>query len=161
MRIYITNLRAEVTDEDLKAHFEVAGEVSSAMVVKTKTTNEPTGFGFVDMLEESAALKAYKLLDGKPLKGNPLKLHDRRDTLERRNGFERRSDFERRISTERRAYPRRIATGEEEIVSLFVDLDRRTVQERRDIDNRRNQDDLRRNSMDRRVETDRRFPFVT
>ena len=159
MRIYVTNLRAEVTDEDLKAHFEVAGEVSLAMVVRTKTTNEPTGFGFVDMADKSAALQAYKLLEGKPLKGNPLKLYDRRDSLERRGGLERRTDFDRRVSVERRDFPRRIATGEEEIVSLFVDLDRRTEPERR-IDTNRRFSDERRTGDDRRVEKDRRFPFV-
>ncbi|MCH8299278.1 MAG: hypothetical protein IIC39_01890 [Candidatus Marinimicrobia bacterium] len=160
MRIYVTNLRAEVTDEDLKAHFEVIGEVSSAMVVRTKTTNEPTGFGFVDMPDKSAALQAYKLLEGKPLKGNPLKLYDRRDSLERRGGLERRTDFDRRVTVERRDFPRRIATGEEEIVSLFVDLDRRTEPERR-IDANRRYIHERRAGEDRRVEKDRRFPFVT
>lgn len=160
MRIYVTNLRAEVTDEDLKAHFEVIGEVSSAMVVRTKTTNEPTGFGFVDMPDKSAALQAYKLLEGKPLKGNPLKLYDRRDSLERRGGLERRTDFVRRVTVERRDFPRRIATGEEEIVSLFVDLDRRTELERR-IDTKRRISDERRAGEERRVEKDRRFPFVT
>ena len=160
MRIYVTNLRAEVIDEDLKAHFEVIGEVSSAMVVRTKTTNEPTGFGFVDMPDKSAALQAYKLLEGKPLKGNPLKLYDRRDSLERRGGLERRTDFDRRVTVERRDFPRRIATGEEEIVSLFVDLDRRTEPERR-IDANRRYIHERRAGEDRRVEKDRRFPFVT
>ena len=131
MRIYVTNLRAEVTDEDLRAHFEVVGEVSSAMIVRTKTTNESTGFGFVDMADEPSALKAYKSLDGQPLQGNPLKLYDRRDSLERRNGLERRTDSERRVPTERRLDPRRYATGEEEIVGLFVDLNRRNIEDRR------------------------------
>ena len=160
MRIYVTNLLAEVTDEDLKAHFEVAGEVSLAMVVRTKTTNESTGFGFVDMADKAAALQAYKLLEGKPLKGNPLKLYDRRDALERRGGLERRTDFDRRVTVERRDFPRRIATGEEEIVSLFVDLDRRTEPERR-IDANRRYIPERRAGEERRVEKDRRFPFVT
>lgn len=160
MRIYVTNLLAEVTDEDLRAHFEVAGEVSSAMVVKTKTTNESTGFGFVDMVDRSAALQAYKLLEGKPLKGNPLKLYDRREPLERREGLERRSDFDRRLTVDRRDYPRRNATGEEEIVSLFVDLNRRAEPERR-IDANRRYISERREGVDRRLETERRFPFVT
>ncbi len=160
MRIYVTNLRAEVTDEDLKAHFEVAGEVLLAMVVKTKTTNEPTGLGFIDMVDESAALKAYNLLKDKLLKGSPLKLHDRRDLLERRSGRERRIEFEQRITADRRAYPRRMATGEEEIVSLFVDLNRRELPERRTGIDRRTSD-VRRDEMDRRVNDDRRFPYVT
>lgn len=161
MRIYVTNLRAEVTDEDLKKHFEVAGEVILAMVVKTKTTNESTGFGFIDMVDESAGLKAYRTLDGKLLKGNPLKLYDRRDSLERRSGVERRDELDRRVSTDRRAVSRRKATGEEEIVKLFVDLDRRIVADRRDDDSRR---DLveRRGEMERRLDKkDRRFPYAT
>lgn len=160
MRIYITNLRAEVTDEDLKKHFEVIGEVSLAMVVRTKTTDEPTGFGFVDMADESEAFKAYKILNGKSLKGNPLKLHDRRDALERRSGRERRIEFEQRINAERRAYLRRKATGEEEIISLFVDLDRRDYPDRRGDFDRRITDERRR-GFDRRKGDDRRFPLAT
>lgn len=161
MRIYVTNLRAEVTDEDLKRHFEVAGEVILAMVVKTKTTNESTGFGFIDMVDESAVLEAYKTLDGKLLKGNPIKLYDRREDLERRSGAERRDELERRISTDRRIESRRKATGEEEIISLFDGLDRRALPERREDDSRR---DLveRRGEMERRIEKkDRRFPYAT
>ena len=161
MRIYVTNLRAEVTDEDLKEHFEVAGEVILAMVVKTKTTNESTGFGFIDMVDEAAALEAYKTLDGKLLKGNPLKLYDRRDSLERRSGVERRDELDRRVSTDRRAVSRRIATGEEEIVKLFVDLDRRVLGDRRDDDNRRAPAE-RRGGMERRLDKkDRRYPYAT
>ena len=160
MRIYVTNLRAEVTDEDLKAHFEVAGKVVSAMVVKTKTSNESTGFGFIDMADKSAAIEAFKLLKGTLLKGNPIKLHDRRDALERRTGIDRRIEFERRITTSRRNDFRRKATGEEEIVSLFVDLDRRELSERReDIDRRVL--DQRREGMDRRSNDNRRFPYIT
>ncbi len=161
MRIYVTNLRAEVTDEDLKTHFEVSGEVLLAMVVKTKTTNESTGFGFVDMVDKSAALEAYKTLDGTLLKGNPIKLYDRRESLERRGRADRRNNLERRISTDRRIDSRRIATGEEEIVSLFVDLDRRVVPNRRDDDRRRILDQ-RRTETERRLEKkDRRFPYAT
>jgi len=160
MRIYVTNLRAEVTDEDLKAHFEVAGKVSSAKVVKTETTNESTGFGFVDMADKSDALEAYKSLDGKPLKGNPLKLYDRRDLLERRSSKERRNESTRRLSADRRADLRRQATGEEEIVGLFVDLNRRVMHERRRDTNRRNSVE-RRGGMERRVEKGRRFPYAT
>lgn len=159
MRIYITNLRAEVTDEDLKKHFEVVGEVSLAKVVRTKTSNEPTGFGFVDMVDESQALKVYKILNGKSLKGNPLKLHDRRDAFERRSDRERRIEFEQRINSERRAYIRRKATGEEEIVSLFVDLDRRDYPDRRrDFDRRITNE--RRTGLERRTGGDRRFPLA-
>jgi len=159
MRIYVTNLRAEVTDEDLKAHFEVVGEVLSAMVVKTKTTNESTGFGFIDMADEAAALEAYKTLDGKLLKGNPLKLYNRREELERRTGSERRTESARRVSDDRRSDSRRKATGEEEIVSLFVDLNRRVLPDRRNDDSRRNLVE-RRGGMERRMEKDRRFPYA-
>lgn len=160
MRIYVTNLRAEVTDEDLKELFEVAGEVVSAMVVRTKTSNESTGFGFIDMVDKTAALEAFKTLNGKLLKGNPIKLHDRREALERRTGANRRNEFDRRITSNRRIDLRRKATGEEEIVSLFVDLDRRDHPERR-IDIDRRVLDYRREGADRRVDDDRRFPFIT
>ena len=145
----------------MKKHFEVAGEVLLAMVVKTKTTNESTGFGFIDMVDESAVLEAYKTLDGKLLKGNPIKLYDRREDLERRSVAERRDELERRLSTDRRTESRRKATGEEEIIRLFVDLDRRVDPDRREDDSRRSLVE-RRSEIERRIDKkDRRFPYVT
>ena len=131
MRLYITNLRSEVTAEDLRKLFETHGKVSSAEIVKTLTTNEPTGLGIVEMNSTSEANAARKKLDGNLLKGNSIKIFDRRITSNRHEETDRRVLDDSRDLADRRQKERRKKTGEEELVRLFDELDRREVEERR------------------------------
>jgi hypothetical protein len=48
-KLYVGNLGAGTTDEQLKAMFERFGPVTSARVVMDATTGKPKGFGFVEM----------------------------------------------------------------------------------------------------------------
>ncbi len=131
MRIYVSNLRSEVSDEDLRKAFESVGKVASAIIVKTTTSNEASGLGFVEMSNTTDVFRAFKSLNGKLLKGNPIKIYDRRQTDERRLNAERRSDRSRRLADKRRSLNRRRETGEEELVHLFNDLERRNGFEKR------------------------------
>ena len=142
MRIYITNLRSEVTDEDLRKLFETHGKVAVAEIVKTLTTDESTGLGFVEMDSPEDAITVRRELDGKLLRGNPIKIYDRRITSDRREYPERRSIGIRREMLERRLLERRQYSGEEELVGMFDELDRRETEERRASD-RRNIDERR------------------
>lgn len=136
MRLYITNLRSEVTDDDLRKLFETQGKVAAAEIVKTLTTNEPTGLGIVEMDSTSDATAALKELDGKLLKGNSIKIFDRRIISNRREGTDRRVLDVPRDLADRRQKERRKKTGEEELISLFDELERREVEERRAPDQR-------------------------
>ena len=136
MRIYVTNLRSEVTDEDLRTLFETHGKVAVAEIVKTLTTNESTGLGFVEMDSPTDAISVRKALDGKLLKGNPIKIYDRRITSDRREFSERRELDNRRELSERRKIERRQHSDEEEMVGMFDELDRRESEERRMSDRR-------------------------
>ena len=131
MRIYVTNLRSEVTDEDLRNMFETHGKVIYAEIVKTLTTNESTGLGFVEMESPGDAATVRKELDGKLLRGNPIKIYDRRVNSDRREDLDRRVADVRRSFSDRRLADRRNKSGEEELVSMFNELDRREVVERR------------------------------
>jgi len=131
LRIYVTNLRSEVTDADLRNMFETHGKVIYAEIVKTLTTDEPTGLGFVEMESSADAATVRKELDGKLLKGNPLKIYDRRINSDRREDIDRRLEDGRRGLSDRRLLERRDKSGEEELVSMFNELDRREVVERR------------------------------
>jgi len=142
LRLYITNLRSEVTAEDLRKLFETHGKVSSAEIVKTLTTNEPTGLGIVDMNSTSEANAARKKLDGNLLKGNSIKIFDRRITSNRHKETDRRVFDDSRDLADRRQKERRKKTGEEELVRLFDELDRREVEERR-ASKQRNLDERR------------------
>ena len=155
MRIYVSNLRSEVSDEDLRKAFESVGKVASAIIVKTTTSDEPSGLGFVEMSNSADVYRAFKSLNGKLLKGNPINIYDRRQTEERRLNAERRSELFRRLVDERRSQNRRDETGEEELVHLFNDLERRNGIEHR-IDIERRGIDERRLGTERRGDTDRR-----
>ena len=131
MKIYVTNLRLEVTDNDLRKLFETQGKVDTAEIVKTLTTNKPTGLGIVDMESPSEASAARKELDGKLLKGNSIKVFDRRFISNRRKGADRRVLNVPRNLAERRQKERRQKSGEEVVVSMYGELDRREAEERR------------------------------
>ena len=155
MRIYVSNLRSEVSDEDLRKAFESVGKVASAIIVKTTTSNEPSGLGFVEMSNSADAYRAFKSLNGKLLKGNPINIYDRRQIDERRLIAERRSNRARRLADKRRSIIRRKETGEEELVHLFDDLERRNGFEKR-IDIERRENEERRLGTERRGNLDRR-----
>ena len=142
MRLYITNLRSKVTDDDLRKLFETQGKVASAKIVKTLTTNEPTGLGIVEMESTSEANAARKKLDGKLLEGNSIKIFDRRISSNSHNETDRRVLDDPRDLADKRQKERRKKTGEEELVRLFDELDRREVEERR-ASKQRNLDERR------------------
>ena len=142
MKLYITNLRSEVTVEDLRKLFETHGKVSSAEIVKTLTTNEPTGLGIVEMNSTSEANAARKKLDGDLLKGNSIKIFDRRITSNRQEETDRRVLDDSRDLADRRQKERRQNIREEKLVSMFDELERREIGERRAL-NQRNLDERR------------------
>ena len=90
MRLYITNLGPEVTEGDLRNLFETQGKVATVEIVKTLTTAEPIGLGIVEMESYSDSIVARKELDGILLKGNSIKIFDRRSISDRRDGTDRR-----------------------------------------------------------------------
>ena len=142
MKLYITNLRSEVTVEDLRKLFETQGKVSSAEIVKTLTTNEPTGLGIVEMNSTSEANAARKKLDGNLLKGNSIKIFDRRITSNRHEEKDRRVLDDSQDLAGRRQKERRQNIREEKLVSMFDELERREIGERRAL-NQRNLDERR------------------
>ena len=53
----------KVEDDELRQLFEEFGEVSSAKVITDKYTGRSRGFGFVEMSDNEAALKAISELN--------------------------------------------------------------------------------------------------
>ena len=62
MNIYVGNLSWQMTDEDLRTLFEQYGSVTSAKIVKDKTSGRSKGFGFVEMPEDNEAQNALTSL---------------------------------------------------------------------------------------------------
>jgi RNA recognition motif-containing protein len=74
MNIYVSNLSFNVQDEDLREFFAPYGEVTSAKVINDKFTGKSRGFGFVEMSDDAAALKAIDELNGGIVEGRTIRV---------------------------------------------------------------------------------------
>ncbi len=90
MNMYVGNLSRDVTEEDLRQTFEAFGKVESVTIVKDKFSGESRGFGFVEMPAKAEAQSALTGVNGKELKGRPLKVNEARPRPEGREGGGRR-----------------------------------------------------------------------
>jgi RNA recognition motif-containing protein len=78
MNIYVGNLSPETTADDLRQAFEAFGQVISVKIVRSRTTGESAGFGFVGMPISDEGQKAISEMNGKDLKGYTLKVEEGR-----------------------------------------------------------------------------------
>ena len=74
MNIYVSNLRFNVQDEDLREFFTEYGEVTSAKIINDRETGRSRGFGFVEMTDDEASKKAIAELDGAEVEGRTIKV---------------------------------------------------------------------------------------
>ena len=72
--LFVGNLNYEVTEYELRNHFEQAGQVLSAKIPPDFVTGKGRGFGFVVMASPEQAESAITQLRGKPLHGWPLRI---------------------------------------------------------------------------------------
>lgn len=77
-KIYVGNLSFNSDDNDLAAVFSEFGEVVSARVITDRETGRSRGFGFVEMADDSAALKAIEAVNGKDVDGRALNVNEAR-----------------------------------------------------------------------------------
>jgi RNA recognition motif-containing protein len=80
--LYVGNLSAGVSDEDLKANFAKAGEVSTVNVIRDKFSGQSRGFGFVEMTTEEGAKAAIEMFNGGTLDGNTISVNEARPKKE-------------------------------------------------------------------------------
>lgn len=79
-RLFVGNLSAETTEDDLRGAFTQGGfDVRDVKVVTERETGRPRGFGFVELASETAARDAKDQLDGHDLKGRPLNVREARE----------------------------------------------------------------------------------
>ncbi len=77
-KLYVGGLPYKTTNDELKAHFEGAGSVSSATIIMDKMTGRSKGFGFVQMTTDADADNAINMFNGKPLDGRNLTVNEAR-----------------------------------------------------------------------------------
>ncbi|GMH35378.1 hypothetical protein BSKO_03246 [Bryopsis sp. KO-2023] len=71
--LYVKHLPAEVKDEtDLRAMFEVYGDITSVHMAKQDGSGKIKGFGFVNYDEAESAVKAIEAMNGKEQGGTKL-----------------------------------------------------------------------------------------
>ena len=74
--MFVGNLSFDVTREELIDAFSAAGKVVDAKVPTDRETGRPRGFAFVVFADDDAATKSISLLNGKDLKGRPLRVNE-------------------------------------------------------------------------------------
>lgn len=89
MNIYVGNLPFGASEDEIRQAFAAYGAVASVSVIKDHVTGQSRGFGFVEMPNGEEAQAAIAALNGKPMKGRPLKVNEARPKGE--GGGERRS----------------------------------------------------------------------
>jgi len=89
MNIYVSSLSFGINSDDLKAAFEVFGEVSSANVINDKFTQKSRGFGFVEMPNKEEAEKAVQELNGTNMDGRTINVAEAKERAPRDSSFDR------------------------------------------------------------------------
>lgn len=84
MRLYIGNLSPQIQEQELQQTFAAFGEVQSVNIMRSKSTAEPLGYGFVVMPQSNEAQAALEALNGQPLQGQPLRVEKGKQRAARR-----------------------------------------------------------------------------
>jgi RNA recognition motif-containing protein len=72
----VGNLSFDVTREELIEAFSAAGRVVDAKVPTDRETGRPRGFAFVEFENDEAAQRCIQQLNGRDLKGRPLRVNE-------------------------------------------------------------------------------------
>lgn len=78
MNIYVGNLAVEVTEQELMELFKGFGQVKSVQVMRELFSGASKGFGFVEMPGKAHSQAAIMGLNGKDLRGQPLRVNEAR-----------------------------------------------------------------------------------
>ena len=82
-KLYVGGLPYKTSNDELKAHFEQAGAVLSAVIIMDKMTGRSKGFGFVEMENDADADKAVSMFHGQDFDGRNLTVNEARPMEER------------------------------------------------------------------------------
>lgn len=74
MKLLVRNLARTTTEEELRTLFNEHGTVQSCTLVMDKATGTSKGFGFIEMPKSGDAKAAMKMLNGKSIAGNKIRV---------------------------------------------------------------------------------------
>ena len=75
-KVFVGNLSFDVTREELIEAFSAAGKVVDAKLPTDRETGRPRGFAFVEFESDESAEKSIELLNGKTLRGRPIRVNE-------------------------------------------------------------------------------------
>lgn len=82
-KLYVGNLPYSASEEDIKAHFSKAGNVTSVALIIDRETKRPKGFGFVEFSSNEEAQKAISMFNGQSFMGRNITVNVARPREER------------------------------------------------------------------------------
>jgi RNA recognition motif-containing protein len=85
MNIYVSNLGFNVTNDGLKEFFTPYGEVTSVQIITDRETGKSRGFGFVEMTDQDASLKAIGELNGSSVDDRVITVSEARPRESKQN----------------------------------------------------------------------------
>lgn len=71
-KLYVGGLPWKTNEDELRAHFEQAGEVASAQIIMDRVTQRSKGFGFIEMVNDDDADKAINMFHDQDFGGRRL-----------------------------------------------------------------------------------------
>lgn len=87
MKLYVGNLSYDLSENELREVFEKYGNVTSVTIIYDRHSKRSKGFGFVEMPDKDQAGRAIEALNGKELKGRPIKVDKALPKPEPRRGY--------------------------------------------------------------------------
>jgi RNA recognition motif-containing protein len=76
--LYVGNMEATTTEEELKAAFATYGPVEVVTIIKDRDTGVARGFAFVEMTADKDALDAVQGLNGSVMAGRTIVVNEAR-----------------------------------------------------------------------------------
>jgi RNA recognition motif-containing protein len=78
INIYVGNLSFDTGEDELRELFTSYGAVESVKIISDQFTGRSRGFGFIEMADREAGMKAIQELDSSDLGGRRLKVNEAR-----------------------------------------------------------------------------------
>ena len=84
--IFVGNLDFNTSEEDVRQLFAAYGRVDRVTIVRDRDTDQPRGFGFVEMASAEDGIKAIAALNGALLSDRALNVNEAHPRPERAGG---------------------------------------------------------------------------
>src|SRR2546426_7911667 len=78
VRLFVGNLPYDATEEEIRQHFSMVGNLSYVSIPIDRETGKKRGFAFVEFADAQQAQEAIRQFNNQPFKGRPLAVNEAR-----------------------------------------------------------------------------------